>query len=380
MNKSLPKLLVLLLAFLLPGYGAYASIDSKMFKEKCDQGDFLICNKLGRYYAYDPNDNLDFNAASIYYGKACKLGKIKEACEALVFARGSNSSIKSYRVPDEVQRSVNIFNYYKKETNYENLYAVFNTYCYKQKDPRACAFCGEMKIMGLGTKANIKQGITLLKQTCKDGDIYACSNLGFRYFAANKVDNDEFKAFNLLNYACDNGEFAACRYVAAFYENEIGVAYDKDKIEHLYTLSCNNDDAVSCHKLGLFYFNSNDESQKLKANDCLTKGCNYGSVRACSFLGDLYSAGSNGLNKDEKKAYELYRRACDGSDANGCYNLAEYYNSGKGISKSRNIAATILVKACELGSIKACDKLEKKRKHNERAQEAVANEVYPNLQ
>ncbi len=375
MNNLLSKLAVLMMFLILPAYSVSAATVLEQNKEKCNNGDFQACNALGQYYAYDPDAVLDFKAANTYFDKACRFGKIKEACDALVFKSGATSRIKSYRIPRDVVRAAKIYNYSKKETNYENLYELFKQYCDEEKDLRACAYCGEMKILGLGTNKTVNRGIMLLKQSCEEADAYACGNLGYRYFAADEVETDEFKAFNLLNYACNNGEFGACRYVAAFYENEIGVTYDKDKIEYLYTKSCDNADAVSCHKLGMLYLSQNSEEQKMKANQPLTTGCDYGSTRACSVLGDLYSEGINGVKKDDNKAYELYRRACDGSDAKGCYHLAECYAHGTGVKKSRNVAATLYVKACEIGSIKACEQIESVRKQNEKAQKAIAKEA-----
>ena len=65
------------------------------------------------------------------------------------------------------------------------------------------------------------------------------------------------------------------------------------------------------------------------------------------------------MQPDEKKAFNLFKSACDGNDSTGCYYLAECYAKGKGVKKSRNVAATIFSKACDVGSSDACEYLEK---------------------
>ncbi|WP_295365108.1 SEL1-like repeat protein [uncultured Succinivibrio sp.] len=335
-----------------------ASADDELdsLKKKCDDGEFASCYKLADVYANGDEDVQDFAKADKYYDKACSFGHVQEACEALVFNKGAISRIKSYRVPKDVQRAAKIYNYAVKSTNYDTLYELFKQYCEDDKDLRACAYYGEMKVSGIGTRITVNRGIKLIKESCAEGDVYACSNLGYRYFAADEIDTDEFKAFKLLNYACSNGEFGSCRYVAAFYENNIGVKYDKDKIKYLYSKACDNADAISCHKLGSLYSQEKDQTEK--AIEAFNTGCEFGSVRSCTSLGLIYYDGKK-MQPDEKKAFNLFKSACDGNDSTGCYYLAECYANGKGVKKSRNVASTIFSKACDVGSSEACEYLEK---------------------
>ncbi len=351
------------------------SANLNTLQEKCSNSDFQSCLALGNYYAYESDYSLDFIKAKNFYEKACNFGRIQEACDRLVFKRGATSRIKSYRVPRDVSRAAKIFNYYKKETDYEVLYEIFKEYCEEEKDLRACAYCGEMKIQGLGTKQTINRGMKLLYDSASEAEVYASANLGYRYFAADEVDTDEFKAFNLLNYACNNGEFGSCRYVAAFYENDIGVSYSPDKVEYLYSKACDNADAISCHKLGTLYLKSDDQEKRKAAPKILDTGCRYGSIRACGTLGNLYKKGEEGLEVNKDKAFDLFRQACNGGDSNSCYQLAQCYQNGEGVKKSRNVAATLYVKACETGSSKACEHIKNQRTRNEKDQERISKQA-----
>ncbi len=335
---------------------ASADDDIKSLKEKCDGGDYSQCTKLADIYATGDESVLDFAAADKYYEKACTFGRDQKACSALVFNKGAVSRIKSYRVPKDVQRAAKIYNYAVKSTNYDTLYELFKQYCEDDKDLRACAYYGEMKVSGIGTRVTVNRGIKLIKESCAEGDVYACSNLGYRYFAADEIDTDEFKAFKLLNYACSNGEFGSCRYVAAFYENEIGVKYNQEKVQYLYSKACDNADAISCHKLGTMYMGEKNKIDK--AVEAFSTGCEYGSIRSCTSLGQIYLEGK-GVPADDKKAFNLFKEACDGNDSAGCYNLALCYEKGKGVKRSRNVAATIFSKACDVGSTAACEHIAK---------------------
>ena len=58
--------------------------------------------------------------------------------------------------------------------------------------------------------------------------------------------------------------------------------------------------------------------------------------------------------KDEKRAAELYPRACDGGDGLGCYNLAVAYVQGIGVSKDLKRAFQLFKQACDRGDAQAC--------------------------
>jgi TPR repeat protein len=58
-----------------------------------------------------------------------------------------------------------------------------------------------------------------------------------------------------------------------------------------------------------------------KAVELFRKACDGGEIPACGNLGVMHMYGLGGLAKDETKAAELYRKACDGGVAKFCGNL-----------------------------------------------------------
>jgi TPR repeat protein len=62
-----------------------------------------------------------------------------------------------------------------------------------------------------------------------------------------------------------------------------------------------------------------------------TAQCDAGDGAACSSLGGMYRTGGHGVARDETRAVELYRRACNLGSAKGCTNLREMYSDGRGV-------------------------------------------------
>jgi TPR repeat protein len=57
----------------------------------------------------------------------------------------------------------------------------------------------------------------------------------------------------------------------------------------------------------------------------------------------------DGIRQNKKIAVSLYKKACDGGDASGCYNLGNTYNNGDGIRQNKKIAKELFGKACDGG-------------------------------
>ena len=62
-------------------------------------------------------------------------------------------------------------------------------------------------------------------------------------------------------------------------------------------------------------------------------------------------------NKDYDKAFESFKKACDGGDMLGCSNLGSMYADGKGVEKDLGKAAELFKKACNGGEMLGCRNL-----------------------
>lgn len=74
------------------------------------------------------------------------------------------------------------------------------------------------------------------------------------------------------------------------------------------------------------------------------------------FSKDLIELGIEAYEKgDYQKAGQLYQKACDGGNADGCYNLGVAYNNGRGVKQDFYTAKQYYGKACDLGLQLGCD-------------------------
>lgn len=71
----------------------------------------------------------------------------------------------------------------------------------------------------------------------------------------------------------------------------------------------------------------------------------------CYNLGGMY----NNIKQDYFKANELYKKSCDGGNADGCFSLGINYYKGKGIKQDTKKAKELFGKACDLSLQKGCD-------------------------
>lgn len=75
-------------------------------------------------------------------------------------------------------------------------------------------------------------------------------------------------------------------------------------------------------------------------------------------LGNLYGQGLGG-EKNELKAFDLYKKAAEKGDYAAQYNLAEYYRAGQGTSRDMDKAIYWYEKSASQGTVGAMEKLSK---------------------
>ena len=88
--------------------------------------------------------------------------------------------------------------------------------------------------------------------------------------------------------------------------------------------------AEKTYEQGIAFYNNKEYD---KAFESFKKACDGGNMRACFILGAMYEYG-NGVEKNEQKAAELYKKACDGGNMNGCGALGTMYEDGIGVEKN----------------------------------------------
>ena len=113
-------------------------------------------------------------------------------------------------------------------------------------------------------------------------------------------------------------------------------------------------DTKKAYEQGMAFYNNKEYD---KAFESFKKACDGGNMRGCFNLGIMYEEG-NGAEKDFSKAAELFKKACDGGNMNGCYNLGTIYANGNDVEKDFSKAAELFKKACDGGEMNGCRSLD----------------------
>ncbi|MFO8070978.1 MAG: tetratricopeptide repeat protein [Polyangia bacterium] len=143
---------------------------------------------------------------------------------------------------------------------------------------------------------------------------------------------------------CDeDNDVSACRAVAEM--RLLGREGGKDKKggRLAYEKACKLGDAASCGTAGDLVYARRDGN----ARYWLQRACEMEHAESCADLAWMVEHGEGGP-RDEQKGERLYRLACEGGDATGCFFLALR-------ESSKDNAAAALSRACALGDRVACE-------------------------
>ncbi len=97
-------------------------------------------------------------------------------------------------------------------------------------------------------------------------------------------------------------------------------------------------------------YNDNDHK---RAVELWSKACNSGDIEGCIFLGLMYKNGE-GVKQDTLKAIELFTNTCNRGAGSGCYNLGMMYKNGEMVRQDREMALKYFNTACNLKYSTGC--------------------------
>ena len=185
---------------------------------------------------------------------------------------------------------------------------------------------------------------------CNGGDANKCVELGRIYGEGKGIDKDATKSMAAYEKACSLKSKDGCRQAA------IGESDDKKRLGHLVAL-CDLSDVDGCiegAKLAdsLVASHALPEPKKLADRDAmklLKKACGFGQVVACT------ARGVGLVNDDPPGAVESFTKGCEGGEPTSCMQLGAMYKEGKGVKKKdEKKAKELMKKACDAGLKDAC--------------------------
>jgi TPR repeat protein len=180
---------------------------------------------------------------------------------------------------------------------------------------------------------------------CEKGHAGSCGALGAIYLRS----RDTAKATPALEKGCKGEDAKACVNLGIVTENAAAAV-------KLFEKGCSSGIALGCEKLGRAYLTGAGgvALDPAKALTLLRQGCEGGQDTACAGAADLLASGKGGA-QDVKGAMELHKRACDGSVADSCTELARLNETGgPGVSANSIIAEMLYRRGCYRGSADAC--------------------------
>lgn len=244
----------------------------------------------------------------------------------------------------------------------------------------ACMFVG----LEFHLQENIAQAKVWFKKGCDYNEPNSCGMLGVFYLG----EKNYTQAFTFFTKACNGGERMACNNLGAFYEKGWGVERSGEKALGLFVKACEKGVGFGCGNAGRFYHFGKAGVKKdfIKARSYYTKACGLDVAEACYLVGGMYENGEGGA-KDEAKALDMYKKACELDNGNGCVgagvllidkqqyakarklyekgcgldngtaclNLGGLYYNGQGARQDFAKAKELAGKACDLGAQKGCE-------------------------
>jgi TPR repeat protein len=117
---------------------------------------------------------------------------------------------------------------------------------------------------------------------------------------------------------------------------------------------CNRRDAVACSELAsMLHHGRGVTRDDAKAAELYKLACDGGSAVDCASLGSLYRLGE-GVARDYPRALSLLQPACQRGEPNACRTLGVMHRLGEGVPASAPRASQLFERACDAGSPDAC--------------------------
>lgn len=337
------------------------------YTKACEGGSAVACFRLATFET-DPSQ------ARELYAAACKRGA-PEACAQygyLLMSDGSREAIEILEGACDQQSGAAC-------THLAYLYASgkivakddlrslqFYTRGCSAGDARGCYNQGLMRDQGRGLAMSETSAAPAYEQACNDGVSAACTNLGFLYERGRGVMKDVVRAAGFYRRGCegspcDAADIRGCVNLGDAYRDGLGVEKNPTLAAEIFRKACaaepdpqnvDREEARvhACVLLGALEISGlgvaeNVESGLARSLD----GCNRGDSYGCFNV-----AAMRAYREDFAGAATFYRKACDGGDAEGCYELGVLYDEAKGVPFDHELRTALFARACKGGFEKAC--------------------------
>lgn len=135
---------------------------------------------------------------------------------------------------------------------------------------------------------------------------------------------------------------------------------DHERAAYYYRRGCNAAFGLGCTLLAQAYAKGLGVPQdEPRAVEILQLACRSGSMSACSDLSSFYFLGTGGLERSDEQGISLLTRACDHGHTSSCFILGLRYRKGISVAKNESKAMQYLKLACDGGEKVGCEQMGK---------------------
>lgn len=346
-------------------------ISAEYYRKAAEMGDSMAMYKLGYMYKYGIGVHRDMNECMLWYRKASEAGCVQAGgSSGIIYYKGycdvekdysqalsllekasKKGSLKAQRqlamifeeghiLPKDVQKSQH---YYKKSLKMSRDLA-------RQGDAFAFYMLGEYYYNGvpiIGLEKDYGQAVKWYLKAAKKGIEDAQNMLGVCYYYGLGVPKDYEESVYWYEQASKKDNVIALINLGKCYYIGTGVEKDYKQAAKCFRQAANNDYAVACYYYGKMCLKGEGVEQNFReAVYYLEKGCKGNYENTFAVLGNCYRNGWY-VDKDEKKAFELYKQAADLGDLAAKVALAECYIEAIGTNVDLQQATCILNTICE---------------------------------
>ncbi len=228
----------------------------------------------------------------------------------------------------------------------------------------ARAFLAHIRLDGApDVEVDAEEAFRLAQEPARQGDAHAYVALALCYLQGLGVGRNEKKgseyfrkAFEGFQKLAETGDIEATRFLGCLYGNGYGVKADREKAAELIKLAADGGSVRAKGDLGLCYvYGYGCEKNVAEGLDLLEKACASGFAQAAQTLGAIYSSQypNAGVEKDDAKAFEYFRKGSEGAWAAATTDLANAYRYGCGVEKDEAKALELYEEAARANEANA---------------------------
>lgn len=202
-----------------------------------------------------------------------------------------------------------------------------------------------------GVSQDVSSAIPWLKKATEQNDDKGAFYLGVCYEYGAGVTKDEEKAQQYYYIAANAGNAQGQYEVAmAYLLGKNGVQVNVNEAKKYLDLSIAQEEPRAYKLQGdMYYYGIGIDEDNEKAAEWYKKSSDAGNAEASSILANMYLDGI-GVTKNETKGYQLYKIAADAEIPHGISGLGICYENGFGVSKNISTAISYYQKAADLGN------------------------------